>query len=103
MPAERAYCSFAMPYAKEMQSRGELRFWTGARCYVHIHPDQVEVQQPGRRDVVPAKDLTVTMEDDFFELVLRAPQFYEARFLMGEVTNRMLLMMMLGSMGAKVT
>jgi hypothetical protein len=100
MHAEAAFSTYLLPQCRERIQRADLRFWTGAPCYVHLGPDYVEVQQLGRRDVVPPKDVTVSMEDNGFELVLRAPQFYEARFLMGEVTNRMLLQMCLKSIGA---
>jgi hypothetical protein len=99
-PAEVAFAAFHMPRAQEALARGDLRFWTGGRCYVHLTPDFVEVSQLGRCDRVPAKDISFALEDNFFELVLRAPQFYEARFLMSGVTNRQLLVTILAVQGA---
>jgi hypothetical protein len=100
--AEAAHAGFWMPRMRAALAQGGVRFWAGSPCYVHLTTDRVEVQQLGRHDVVPARDVSVSMEDNFFELVLRAPHFHEARFLMADVTNRMLLQMCLKSMGAKV-
>jgi hypothetical protein len=101
MHTEKAFSSFHMARAKETIASSALRFWTGGPCYVDLAAEYVEVQQLGRRDRVPAKDITFAMEDGCFELVLRAPQFFEARYLMGDVTNRFLLQMCLRQLGAK--
>jgi hypothetical protein len=102
MHAETAFTVFHMPRAKDAIARGGLRFWTGPQCWIELATDYVEVQQLGRRDRVPAKDITFGMEDNAFELVLRAPQFFEARFLIGEIPNRMMLQMGLIQLGAKM-
>ena len=79
-----------------------IRFWCGPPCYIHLSKETTEIQQQGRRDVVPTKDVVKCQEDDGFDIVLRAPQIFEARFYTAEVMNRALLVMCLMVLGAKV-
>lgn len=84
--AEIAHATFLINPAIDAHLKGEpVRFWGAPPRAIVVTGDNVEIVQAFRRDVVPVKDIAVTIEDD--DLVIRCPAFHEARFFQAETYN----------------
>ena len=82
-------------------NRAGIRFWAGQFGHITLSADRVDVQQVGRADTVKPADITLSLEDGGFDLVLTADAFYEARYVYGEIPNGPMLVACLLHMGAK--
>ena len=92
--AEIAHAKFWLPrLVEQMEAQPPLKIWGAQPRYVALTKDSVEVQQLGRRDTVAPKDITAALEAG--DLVLRANAFYEARFIVGETPNAVILLLLL--------
>ena len=93
--AELAHAKYWVPKMLELRDQhGTIKIWGAQPRYVEIRKDDtVTVQQLGRVDTVPATDIEVSWEAG--DLVLKAHQFYEARFIAGETPNATVLMLLL--------
>jgi hypothetical protein len=97
--AEIAHAKFWVPrLLEQLEAQPPVRIWGAQPRYVAMTKDSVEVQQLGRRDTVSPKDIKASLEAG--DLVLRANAFYEARFILGETPNAVILMLMLKMLAA---
>jgi hypothetical protein len=92
--AELAHAKYWVPKMMElMEQHGSIKVWGAPPRYVEIRKDgTVTVQQQGRVDTVPLKDIKSSFQAG--DVVLACDAFYEARFIGADTPNASVLMLL---------